>query len=151
MVVRHCLWAQAASRQSSHGSWWDDSVTLLLCLNKNIRENKHWRHILLQIFSGQNVGCYIIKLKFVGFFNSSRTTTRFLWLQRWRDIHVFKGKGARDHRSHWEILEINHRRPEEKSVLCELQGRCAGQGGGHRQFLQIWFSLYLAISPCWLG
>lgn len=119
------FWHGQPLDRSSHGSGWDDSSTLLLCPCKNRRENKHWRHILLQIFSGQKVGCYIIKLECI--FYGSRVT---MWSSDWREnIHVFKGKGAHGHCSSLEVLEINHKGPQEKSALWELQRRCPGRGG----------------------
>lgn len=45
------------------------------------------------------------------------------------NIHVFKGKCTCGRCSFWEVLEINRKGPQEKSVLWELERRCTGQGG----------------------
>lgn len=46
-----------------------------------------------------------------------------------RNVHVFKGKCAYGHGAFWEVLDINRKGPQEKSVLWELERRCTGQEG----------------------
>lgn len=44
------------------------------------------------------------------------------------NIHVFKGKYEYGHCSFWEILEINHKGPQEKSMLGKLEKMyCTGR------------------------
>lgn len=53
-----------------------DSVTSLLCPSESSREKKHWHHIILWVFSGQKLCCYVIYWKY-GFYSSRMITRLF--------------------------------------------------------------------------